>query len=99
GKILRPLLTIGRVPLFYFIGHFLLAHSIALALLIWREGISFSSLDFHFAKSFGGITPGSGISLLWVYVVWVIVVLIMYPLCRAYDGYKSTQHDKWLSYL
>src|SRR5262249_4046338 len=59
-KILKPFLTIGRVPLFYFIGHFLLAHSIALALLIWREGILFSSVDFHFAKSFGGITPGSG---------------------------------------
>jgi uncharacterized membrane protein len=96
---LKPFLTIGRVPLFYFIGHFFLAHAVALLLMMWQSGKSFSEVDFHFSKSFGGITPGSGISLAGVYVVWVIVVLMMYPPCRWYDRYKSTHQNKWLSYL
>jgi uncharacterized membrane protein len=99
GKALKPFLTIGRVPLFYFIGHFLFAHLAALFVLIWQSGKSLSEIDFHFAKSFGGIPTSAGTSLAGVYVVWIIIVLIMYPLCKLYDRYKTNHHYKWLSYL
>lgn len=99
GFFWKPFLTIGRVPLFYFVGHFLVAHTIALLILMWQRGGSFSEIDFHFSKSFGGITPGSGISLAGVYAVWAIVVVIMYPLCRWFDHYKSAHAYHWLRYL
>lgn len=99
SKVLQPFLTIGRVPLFYFIGHFYLIHTSALVFFMYKTGKSFSQIDLHFAKSFGGITPEGGYSLRWVYVAWFSVVLVMYVLCKWYERYKSTHHQWWLSYL
>lgn len=98
-KILQPLNTIGRVPLFYFILHFYLIHTVALISYMIKTGKSFSNIDLHFAKSFGGITPEGGHSLLVVYLVWIAIVLIMYPLCKAYDRVKSQRSGTFLSYL
>ncbi|PZR38032.1 MAG: hypothetical protein DI538_10720 [Azospira oryzae] len=89
----------GRVPLFYFLLHFLLAHVIALALYLIKTGKSWSELDLHFDKSLGGITSEGGYTLPWVYVAWIGVVVICYPVCRWYDQYKSTHTKWWLSYL
>ncbi|MBL7860533.1 MAG: DUF1624 domain-containing protein [Cyclobacteriaceae bacterium] len=81
--------TIGRVPLFYFIVHFYVIHAFALISTMLRTGKSFSEIDFHFAKSFGGITPEGGYSLGWVYFFWIVVVLLMIPFCNAYNRLKS----------
>lgn len=89
----------GRVPLFYYILHFFILHAISLVLFMNKTGRSLSEVDFHFSKSFGGITPEGGYSLLWVYVGWAAVVLFLYPLCKWYNQYKSTHAHWWLSYL
>jgi hypothetical protein len=35
-----------------------------------------------------------------VYLIWVLLILGMYPLCKWYDSYKSAHKEKWwLSYL
>jgi uncharacterized membrane protein len=94
-----PLLTFGRVPLFYFIAHFYLIHALALISTMLRSGKSFAEIDLHFAKSFGGITPEGGYSLPWVLLIWVVIVLLMYPLCKAYDHVKSQHPGTFLSYL
>ncbi len=94
-----PLLTFGRVPLFYFITHFYLIHTLALISTMLRSGKSFAEIDLHFAKSFGGITPEGGYSLPWVLLIWVVIVLLMYPLCKAYDRVKSRHPGTFLSYL
>jgi uncharacterized membrane protein len=99
SRIANPFITFGRVPLFYFLGHFFLAHTVALLLFLHKTGKSFSSLDLHFSKSFGGITPEGGYSLPWVYVAWIAVVIIMYPICRWYEKYKAGHKEWWLSYL
>jgi len=83
------LLAFGRVPLFYFIVHFYLIHSLALISTMLRTGKSLSEIDLHFAKSFGGITPEGGYTLGWVYLFWIAVVLLMVPLCNAYNQLKS----------
>lgn len=80
--------TIGRVPLFYFIVHFYVIHALALISTMLRTGKSFSEIDLHFAKSFGGITPEGGYSLGWVYLFWAVVVLLMIPLCNVYNRLK-----------
>jgi uncharacterized membrane protein len=89
----------GRVPLFYFILHFYLAHALALIFYMVKTGKSLAEIDMHFAKSFGGITPEGGHSLAWVYVAWITVVLICYPVCKWYDRYKTTHKHWWLGYL
>jgi hypothetical protein len=41
-----------------------------------------------------------GYSLAVVYLVWIGVVLFLYPFCKKYMKYKANNKDKWwLSYL
>jgi hypothetical protein len=43
---------------------------------------------------------GYGFSLGVVYLVWAIVIVILYFLCRKYDKYKRNHPQYWwLSYL
>ncbi|HTV01948.1 MAG TPA: heparan-alpha-glucosaminide N-acetyltransferase domain-containing protein [Luteitalea sp.] len=99
----HPLAVIGRVPLFYYLGHFLLAHVVASCLAWWTYGgfgRFFLSGPF---PSMGGpaqaFPADFGWSLGTVYVVWLLVVALMYPLCRWFDGVKRRRRDWWLSYL
>ena len=43
--------------------------------------------------------PGFGYPLWAVYVTWVAVVLMMYPLCRWFASVKARRTDWWLGYL
>jgi uncharacterized membrane protein len=95
----KPFLVIGRVPLFYYLPHFYILHAGALALYMMRTGKEFSELDFHFSAGFGGIPAGSGYPLIAAYIAWLSVIVILYPLCKRYNRYKSTHQDWWLSYL
>lgn len=92
-------LTYGGVPLFYFLLHFLLIHAVALIAFSIKTGTPFSEIDFHFSKSFGGITPGIGHSLGWTYIAWISIVLVLNPVCAWYGRYKQTHSYRWLRYL
>ncbi|MCC7154763.1 MAG: DUF1624 domain-containing protein [Bryobacterales bacterium] len=97
----NPLIVFGRVPLFFFAGHFLLAHLLAFPLAYFRYGTA--AFVLHLLPSLGGdaklYPPGYGYSLPAVYVIWVGVVLIMYPVCRWFAGVKKRRRDWWLGYL
>jgi len=80
----------GRVPLFYFLAHFYLIHTVALLHLMWKTGRSFSDIDLHYPATFGGITPDGGASLFWVYIAWMLIVASLYPVCKWYDKHKLT---------
>jgi len=97
-NMLKPFVIFGRVPMFYYILHFYVIHVLAIGLRV-VTGTEFSSIDFHFSQGFGGIPPNSGVTLPWVYVVWIGVVVFLYPFCKWYNQYKSTHKDWWLSYL
>jgi uncharacterized membrane protein len=87
---LSPAIIFGRVPLFYFLVHFYLIHIAALIMNMWKTGKSLSEIDFHYPATFGGITPEGGVSLGWVYVAWIVVVVVLYPVCKWYYGMKRT---------
>lgn len=95
----QPLIVFGRVPLFYFILHFYLAHFFAIVLRMIMYGTSFSEIDFHFSAGFGGIPANTGVTLPWVYVAWITVVFICYPICKKYNEFKGTHSYWWLSFL
>lgn len=99
APVLHPFAVVGRVPLFYYILHFYLLHAGALILYLVSTGKSFSAIDFHFNAGFGGLPIGYGYALPWTYVAWISVVIILYPVCRWYNQYKSTHRHWWLSYL
>ncbi|MGJ5813772.1 DUF1624 domain-containing protein [Paludibaculum fermentans] len=97
----NPLLVFGRVPLFYFLLHLYLIHALAVVLAILRYGSG--SFLFHPLPSMGGpaeLYPvGYGYPLWVVYVVWIGLVVALYPACLWFDGLKSTRKSWWLRYL
>jgi uncharacterized membrane protein len=97
---LRPALILGKVPMFFFILHFFLIHLLAVISSYLRFGQAvglFQSPDLgHFPFS---QPPGWPASLPVVYLLWVAVVVCLYPLCRWYAGVKRRRTDWWLSYL
>ena len=97
---LRAALTIGKVPMFYYLLHVPLIHLIAIAVCYARYG----QIHWMFESPTMGqfpVTPppGWGYSLPIVYLVWGIVVVTLYPLCRWFAGLKQRRSDAWLSYF
>ena len=45
-----------------------------------------------------GPLPGDS-GLPGVYVVWLLVIVALYPFCRWVAAVKARRHDWWLSYL
>jgi uncharacterized membrane protein len=97
---LRPALIIGKVPMFYYLLHIPLIHLLAVAVCYARYG----QVHWMFESANLGqfpITkpPGWGYSLPIIYLVWVVVVLTLYPLCRWFAGLKRRRNDAWMSYF
>jgi uncharacterized membrane protein len=87
----------GRVPFFYYILHFYLIHTLTV-IVFYLQG--YTSKDIAAQNSPFQFRPDSfGFSLPGVYAVWILVVVLLYPLCRWYNKYKSTHTHWWLSYL
>ncbi len=97
---LRPALTIGKVPMFYYLLHIPLIHLIAVGVCYARYGQAHWMFESPGLGEFP-ITPppGWGYSLPIVYLVWACVVLTLYPLCLWFAGLKQRRSDAWLSYF
>jgi uncharacterized membrane protein len=97
---LRPALIIGKVPMFYYLLHIPLIHLLAIAVCYARYGQMhwmFESPDlgnFPITKP-----PGWGYSLPIIYLVWAVVVIMLYPLCRWFAELRRRRSDAWLSYF
>jgi len=94
GRIAQKLVTIGQVSFFFYVVHFYLIHSIAVSIGLW-QGFSVREMAVFFVY----FPANFGLSLVGVYVVWVIVVLAMYPACAWFADIKARRRDWWLSYL
>jgi uncharacterized membrane protein len=99
GRVVGFFSIFGRVPFFYYILHLYLIHLFALIAAEltgfgWREMI---------LSDWVGFVPGLkgyGFSLSFVYLIWITVVVLLYPLCKKFDVYKMNNKEKWwLSYL
>lgn len=99
-RFLRPALIYGKVPMFYYVLHVPLIHLIALIVCYVRYGQvhwMFESPDL--AQYPVTPPPGWGFSLPVVYSVWILVVVMLYPLCRWFAALKRRRGDPWLSYF
>jgi uncharacterized membrane protein len=99
----NPLMVFGRVPLLYFVLHFVAAHLVAAMLALAVYGGAAFGFIFQPLPSMGGpreqFPPDFGFDLWVVYVVWIAIVASMYPICRWFAGVKARRRDWWLSYL
>jgi uncharacterized membrane protein len=100
NKLTEMITVYGRVPFFYYVLHFFWIHIIC-AILFLARGHSFAE-GLHpkggaFAVNF--VNAGEGYSLGVVYLIWIFVVVSLYPLCKWFSDYKRTHRQWWLSYL
>jgi hypothetical protein len=102
-KATHPLVVFGRVPLFYYVLHFFAAHLAAALLAFATYGWEARQFVLHPVPSMGGpstlFPPGFGYDLWVAYLVWALIVLALYPLCRWFAGVKARRRDWWLGYL
>jgi len=99
----NPVMVFGRVPMFYFVLHFYLIHALAVLAAFLRYGASAKNFIFNPVPSLLGPTnvfpPDFGYRLWVVYAMWILVVALLYPVCRWFAKVKRTRRDWWLSYL
>jgi hypothetical protein len=100
NRLTKIISVYGRVPMFYYIIHIWMIHLFALLVVVlqghpWTDMTSFTSWVDGMPN-----LKGYGLSLGAVYVVWLTLIVSLYPLCKKYDRYKSSHKDIWwLSYL
>jgi uncharacterized membrane protein len=87
----------GRVPFFYYVLHFYVLHLICAGLFLARGHTLNEGLNSGFMLKF--VVPGEGYGLGIVYLIWILVILALYPLCKWFSEYKRTHKKWWLSYL
>lgn len=90
----NAVVTIGRVPLFYYVAHLYIAHLLAMVAGV-LQGLPASA----FLAPYWEKPDGYGFGLPVVYLVWVGLVLALYPACRWFARLKAQRKDWWLSYL
>ena len=99
GRIVNFFCTFGRVPFFYYILHIYIIHIIAM-IMAQISGWGWKKMILSTFIAFEPNMKGYGYSLWIVYVIWISVILLLYPLCKKFDKYKQTHKEKWwLSYL
>jgi hypothetical protein len=94
----RALVTFGRVPLFFYLLQWPLAHSLAIAVSL----VAGKDIAYYFLSPpafFTAAPADSGFELWMVYVCWAVVVAILYFLCRWYADLKGRHPRTLLRYL
>jgi uncharacterized membrane protein len=95
GTIVDWIATFGRVPFFYYAAHIFLVHALAI-LFAWATIGDAPWL----LGAFPPHKPANyGLGLAGIYIVWLMVVVALYPLCRWFAGIKRRRTEWWWSYL
>ena len=98
--ILRPVQIIGKVPMYYYLAHILLLHLIAVAVSYARYGTIRYMFESARPDQFPVTQPpGWANPLPVVYLLWIVVVVLLYPFCRWYAALKARSSNRLLSYL
>ena len=97
----NPVLVFGRTPLFYFVLHLPLIHAVAIGMTWLRYGAA--PFLFTPPPTLGTprnvFPPDYGWSLGTTYLVWIAVVVALYPVCLWWMRLKQRRSAWWTSYL
>ena len=97
----HPLIVFGRVPFFFYTVHLAAEHLVAILMGLVRYGPGRYLLQP--SPAMGGpsqmFPPNYGFPLWVVYVTWIAVIVMLYPLCRWFARLKQRRRDWWVSYL
>jgi uncharacterized membrane protein len=97
GRVASIITVYGKVPFFYYFGHFYLAHIIAIGVAAVQVG---GLHRINILTEAEKIPVGFGFALPGVYITWMIVVALMYFPSRWFADLKARRPDLvWLSYF
>jgi uncharacterized membrane protein len=97
GPARSALVTFGRVPFFFYLWQWVLAHVAAIVTNV-IAGKSFAYLLLMPPAIFN-VPWGNGFHLWTVYLCWACIIAVEYPLCVWFARVKARRRDWWLSYL
>jgi uncharacterized membrane protein len=86
GAFARVLSVFGKVPFFFYVVHIYLIHALAVATGAAMTGAVAAS-------------PKISLGLGGIYLVWLFVLALLYPLCRWFADLKTRRTEWWWSYL
>jgi len=99
NRLSEKVVVFGRVPMFYYLLHIYLIHIMAV-IAATISGFKWSDMVLTGWVSMNAQLKGFGYSLAFVYVLWILIIVGVYPLCKWYDNYKQANRSKWwLSYI
>jgi uncharacterized membrane protein len=98
GPVGRRVVVFGKVPFFFYLLHVPLIHAGAVLCDLARFGWSPLANNGPWFRP-EDIPPDYGVSLPIVYLVWLAVLLLLYPPCRWFAQVKRRRTDWWLSYV
>ena len=96
--LLKPFLAFGRTPMLSYLLHIYLAHTFAV-IIAQFYGVPAGHFIGTLSDPSRLRADGWGLSLWGTYAVWLAVLVVLYPIARAYARYRATHKKWWLSYL
>lgn len=97
-RLTDTLTVFGKVPLFYYLLHWYLIHLVMIVMFL-AQGFAWTDMVFG-GFGFGRPKAGGGLELSAVYLVWMGVVVALYPVCKWFVRFKAANREKaWLRYL
>ncbi len=94
----RIAITFGRVPMFFYLLQFPLAHVMGLLLSAFA-GKDIAYFFINFPENASLAPPDHGFSLPVTYAAWIAGLIILYPLCLWWGNLKRRNKHWALSYL
>jgi uncharacterized membrane protein len=99
-KLSRAVLVFGRVPLFFYLLHIPLIHFVAVLLSYARYGRADWLIGMTPDPAAAEFYPSDyGYGLPGIYLFWLLVIALMFPLCRWFGAVKRKSRAAWLSYF
>jgi uncharacterized membrane protein len=101
NKLTAALTVFGRVPMFFYLLHIPLIHGAAVLAAVLSGHGADTMVNLNTWVTSNEKLQGYGFSLVIVYVVWIAVVLALYPISLRFSRYKQANQatKKWLSYF
>jgi uncharacterized membrane protein len=99
GAVAKVLTTFGRVPMWYYLLHIPLIHSLAIVVSLVRYGRVDAWLFGNFPLAPSDQPPGYRWSLGLLYLVWAIAIVMLYFPSRWYAARKATNPAGWMKYI
>jgi uncharacterized membrane protein len=78
--------TFGRVPFFYYVIHIYLIHALAVVTAFAMTGVLTTTPEINF-------------NLIGVYITWLSVIVLLYPICCWFAHLKQAGSAWWWAYL